>query len=129
MSTPNPSAEGGQEWPADKLAALRLGRRLVAEVPTGRPDRRAFVDVTPFTVPADIQARRQGWQRTDPTRGFRLTHWEYDAGRILGFDYDIGAVLLNEATAPDEPALAATLEAWHLHPEQFRYPWQTDDPR
>lgn len=27
----------------------------------------------------------------------------------------------------DEPA--ATLEAWHLHPEQFRYPWQTDDPR
>ncbi|BBC36286.1 hypothetical protein SGFS_075800 [Streptomyces graminofaciens] len=129
MSTPTPSAADGRRWPTDKLTALRLGQRLVTEVPSVGPGRRAFVDVTPVTTQADIQARQQGWKRTDLARRFRMRHWDYDAARILDFDYDIGAVLVREATAADESELATVLEAWDLRPDQFLYPWQTDDPR
>lgn len=129
MTTPPPSAGGPRQWPTDKLTALRLGQRLITEVPTADPGRRAFVDITPVTTSADTHARRQGWKRADHAREFRLNHWDYDADRIHGFDYDIGAVLVKDATAADEPELATTLEAWKLHPEQFLYPWQTDDPR
>ncbi|MGQ5648451.1 hypothetical protein ACUJ8H_00045 [Streptomyces sp. EKR5.2] len=128
-STPTPSADGGRQWPVDKLTALRLGQRLVTEIPSVHPGRRAFVDITPVSTPADAQARQQSWKRTDPARGFRLQSWDYDADRILGFDYDIGAVLVRDSTAADESELATTLEAWGLRPDQFLYPWQTDDPR
>lgn len=37
----------GSSWPTDKLTALRLGRRLVAEAPASGQRRRAFVDVSP----------------------------------------------------------------------------------
>ncbi|MFE2540023.1 hypothetical protein [Actinacidiphila glaucinigra] len=123
------SVGDGRKWPIDKLSALRLGQRLVSEVRAAGSGRRAFVDIRPVTTPADTEAGRLGWKRADGARTFRLQHWEYDADRISGFDYDIGAVLIKDATATDEPALTATLEAWRLHPEQFRYPWQTDDPR
>ncbi|GAB3159267.1 hypothetical protein GCM10027290_63960 [Micromonospora sonneratiae] len=117
------------QWPADKLHALRLGRRLVAEVPASGPGRRAFVEIRPRTTPADAEARRQGWSRSDRDRAFELEHWDYDAGRITGFDYDIGAVLVQAMTTIGEAHLVAALGAWNLRPEQFRYPWQTDDPK
>ncbi|MFB7292793.1 hypothetical protein [Actinacidiphila glaucinigra] len=123
------SVGGEWQWPIEKLTSLRLGQRLVTEVPASSPGRRAFVDIRPAITPADAEASRQGWKRADRARTFRLQHWEYDADRISGFDYDIGAVLINDATVTDEPELTTALEAWQLHPELFLYPWQTDDPR
>ncbi|MCP2323375.1 hypothetical protein HDA40_001882 [Hamadaea flava] len=128
MSTPPHPAAGGR-WPTDKLTALRLGQRLVTEVPASGPGRRAFVDITPMRTPADTDAWRQGWKRPDHARTFRLRHWDYDADLIDGFDYDINAVLVREATAEGEPELITTLKTWQLGPDQFLYPWQTDDPR
>jgi hypothetical protein len=58
-----------------------------------------------------------------------LQHWDYDAERIDGYDYDLGAVMIGAATADGEAELLSTLQAWQLRPEQFLYPWQTDDPR
>ncbi|MFJ3722461.1 hypothetical protein ACIPYQ_07775 [Streptomyces sp. NPDC090045] len=101
----------GPKWPVAKLTALRLGRRLVTEVPASRPDRRAFVDITPANS------------------SYRLTHWEYDGERIEGFDYDIGATLIKSATATNEQDLTTTLTTWHLHPALFDHPWNTEDPR
>ncbi|MGK8555132.1 hypothetical protein [Nocardia gipuzkoensis] len=117
-----------RQWPTDTLTALRLGQRLVTEVPASGPGRRAFVDITPLTTAVDAEARGQGWKRADYGRGF-AHHWEYDADRLDGFDYDIGAVLIRTAAAAGEPELTAILEEWHLHSQQFRYPWRTDDPR
>ncbi|MCW3819120.1 hypothetical protein ONA91_32240 [Micromonospora sp. DR5-3] len=117
------------QWPTDKLSALRLGRRLVTEVTATGPGRRAFVDIRPVTTAADADARRQGWTRSDPDRIFTLEHWEYDAGQITGFDHDLGATLVRATTVTGEARLGAALEAWNLRPEQFLYPWQTDDPK
>ncbi|MFF5259482.1 hypothetical protein ACFY4C_11105 [Actinomadura viridis] len=128
MSAPKHPEGGDGTWPTDKLNTLRLGRRLVTEVPASGPGRRAFVSITPLTTPDDDQAQSQGWKRSDRARTFRLQHWDYDAEGIDGFDYDIGAVLVRSATAYGEPELATTLQAWGLRPEQFLYPWQTDAP-
>lgn len=116
-------------WPTDKLTALRLGRRLVTEVPAAGPGRRAFVDIQPVTTTEDADARQQGWTRTDRDRTFTLEHWDYDADRIDGFDHDIGAVLVKATTVTGEVELTATLAAWNLRPQQFLHPWQTDDPK
>jgi hypothetical protein len=129
VSTSSHPADSTRQWPTDKLTALRLGQRLVTEGPAARPDRRAFVDITPLITAADTEARGQGWTRADHARTFTLHHWDYAADSLDGFDYDIGAVLIKTATAAGEPELTTTLEARHLHPEQFLYPWQTDDPK
>ncbi|WP_222720000.1 hypothetical protein [Actinokineospora xionganensis] len=122
MKTPS------RQWPTDKVTALRLGQRLVAEVRASGPGRRALVEIRPDVTEADTEARDQGWKRADQARTFTLRHWDYDADRLDGFDYDLGAVLVKAATATGEPELAAILETWHLDPDQFVYPWQTDDP-
>ena len=124
MEQPDASA-----WPADKLAALRLGRRLVTEVAPAAPGRRAFVDIRPVAVAADRDARREGWTRADRDRTFRLEHWDYDAGRIAGFDHDAGAVRVRADVVVGEDRLGAALRAWGLRPAQFLHPWQTDDPQ
>jgi hypothetical protein len=129
MTAPASSAHGDQRWPTDKQNALRLGQRLITEVQGAGPGRRAFVDISPASTLSDSQARLQGWRPSDGSRAFRLQHWDYDAARIDGFDYDIDANLINDATAADEQELLAVLAAWRLRPEQFLYPWQTDDPR
>lgn len=116
------------QWPIDKLNALRLGRRLVAEVPASRPGWRGFVDITPLTTPADTEARREGWTKADHDRTFRLQHWEYDLDRVDSFDDDVGAFLIRDATPVGESALTATLETWKVRPGKFLYPWQTDHP-
>ncbi|GAA2329047.1 hypothetical protein GCM10010246_09580 [Streptomyces cuspidosporus] len=51
----------GSSWPVDKLTALRLGRRLIAEVPASGPGRRAFVEVRPKKSDTDDQAQGEGW--------------------------------------------------------------------
>lgn len=119
----------GSSWPVDKLSALRLGRRLVAEVPASRPGRRAFVDVRPKRSDPDTQAQGDGWVRSDAERSFRLEHWEYDRDRIDGFDYDIGAVLIGSADATDESELITVLDAWGARPGLFVYPWESADPK
>ena len=119
----------GPLWPADKLTALRTGQRLITEVPASRPGRRAFIDITPVTTPADAQARQEGWKRTDHARAFRLQHWDYDADRIDGYDYDRGAVMIRAAAAADEAELLTTLQAWQLRPDQFRYPLADRRPK
>ncbi|WP_329240064.1 hypothetical protein OG417_39230 [Actinoallomurus sp. NBC_01490] len=124
MSTP----DDGPRRPAEKLTALRLGRPLAVEVPAGGPGRRAFVTIRPVATPADHQARQEGWQRADHAREYRLTHWDYDADQIDGFDYDLGAILIQDATATDEAELITILQAWSLRPDRFLYLWQTDDP-
>ncbi|MFB6615095.1 hypothetical protein ACIGFK_40860 [Streptomyces sp. NPDC085524] len=116
-------------WPADKLTALRLGRRLVAEVPATRAGRRAFVDITPRETPRDSEAHGQGWVRGQTDRTFRLAHWEYDSERIDGFDYDIGATLIASAEAVGEAELMSVLTDWRLGPRQFAHPWDTQDPK
>jgi hypothetical protein len=57
-----------------------------------------------------------------------LHHWDYDADLIDSYDYDLGAVTIQDATVTGEPELLTTLQEWQLRPEQFPYPWQTDDP-
>ncbi|WP_328475108.1 hypothetical protein OHA21_17510 [Actinoplanes sp. NBC_00393] len=116
-------------WPLEKLSALRLGRRLVVEVPATNPGRRAFVDIRPDKVGADIRARDEGWTHRSTARSFTVEHWEYDAALIDGFDYDIGAELLRSAVAGDEAELLTVLREWRLNPSQFRYAWDTADPR
>lgn len=66
--------------------------------------------------------------RSDAHRSFRLTHWEYEADRLDGFDHDIGAELVRSATAANEADLALVLTAWHLTPDCFVHPWESDDP-
>lgn len=116
-------------WPTDKLTALRLGRRLVAEVPATRTGRRAFVDISPRQTPRDAEAHKQGWVPSEADRTFRLEHWEYDSERIEGFDYDIGAVLVASAEAAGESELTTLLADWRLSPHHFAYPWDTEDPQ
>ncbi|MEV4251803.1 hypothetical protein AB0J52_01400 [Spirillospora sp. NPDC049652] len=122
------SPDGGPGWPAEKLSALRLGQPLAVEVPGAGPGRRAFVIVRPVTTPADERARQEGWKRADRTREYRLTHWDYAADQIDGFDYDLGAVLIRDETVADEAALVTALQDWNLRPDQFQYLWQTDAP-
>ncbi|MEU3456877.1 hypothetical protein ABZ671_25235 [Micromonospora sp. NPDC006766] len=117
------------QWPTDKVNALRLGQRLVIEVTASGPGRRAFIDIRPIAAAADSDARQQGWTRSDRDRTFKLEHWDYDADQIAGFDYDVGAVLVQATTVTGEAQLTAALEAWNLQPEQFLHPWQTDDPK
>ncbi|MPY46542.1 hypothetical protein FNH04_43565 [Streptomyces phyllanthi] len=87
------------------------------------------MDITPDRVTFDDQAAQEGWVRSNADRGFRLEHWEYDADRIDGFDYDIGAVRVRAASAKDESALEGVLALWGLRPDCFDYSWATDDPR
>jgi hypothetical protein len=77
-------------WSPAKQDALRLARRLVAQVPAS-PGRRAFVDITPIRDERDHLAEREGWVRRDVQRSFRLAHWDYDERRIDGWDYDVDA--------------------------------------
>ncbi|MDX3762368.1 hypothetical protein [Streptomyces sp. AK02-04a] len=119
----------GSSWPTDKLTALRLGRRLVAEVPASRLGRRAFVDVHPKKSEPDAQAQGEGWVRGDAERSFRLEHWEYDRERIDGFDHDVGAVLIGAADATDEAQLITLLKAWGVRPDLFVHPWESEDPK
>lgn len=123
------NADDPARWRTDKLNALRLGRRLVTEVPSSGPDRRAFVGISPVAADADHVASREGWVRPARDRTFRLEHWDYDADQLDGFDDDVGAVLVRAATVTGEAELAAVLHAWHLLPGQFLYSWDTDDPR
>ncbi|MFC3892127.1 hypothetical protein ACFOWZ_11640 [Lentzea rhizosphaerae] len=129
MSLQSRPASGGGEWPTDKLTALRLGQRLVTEVPASRSGRRAFVDITPVATPADAKAGSQGRKRSDDARTFTLQHWDYEADRLDGFDYDMGAVLVKARTATSELELTAALGEWGLRPERFVYPWHSDDPK
>lgn len=98
-------------WPTDKLTALRLGRRLVTEVPASGPGRRAFVDIRPLATAADRDAGRESWARPDRDRTFKLEHWDYDTDQFDGLDHDIGAVLVQAFTVTGEDALAAALKA------------------
>lgn len=125
----SPMDDGPEGWPTDQLTALRLGRRLVAEVPASRPDRRAFVDIRPGWSGPDVQARDEGWVRSDVERSFRLERWECDPEHMDGFDYDRGATLIGSADAPDESGLSAVLHAWGVRPGLFVHPWETGDPR
>ncbi|WP_258309834.1 hypothetical protein [Streptomyces sp. CG 926] len=122
------STDDGADWAVDKLTTLRLGRKLVTEVPASRPGRRAFVDISPDNGRSDARARDEGWVRADRGRSFRVRHREYDGARIDGFDHDIGAVLVASADAADEAALRVVLDAWGLRPDAFVHPWETDDP-
>jgi hypothetical protein len=116
-------------WPLDRLNALRLGRRLAVEVAASSPGRRAFVDITPSKVVADEHARREGWSHRDADRSFQVEQWEYDADRVDGFDYDVGATLVRSALAADESELLTVLHRWQLSPQQFLYAWDSGDPR
>ncbi|MCP2245407.1 hypothetical protein LX86_004147 [Lentzea aerocolonigenes] len=129
MNAQSSPARSGWEWPTNTLTALRLGQRLVTEVPASRSGRRAFVDITPSATPEDAEARSQGWKRADHARDFTLQHWDYEADRLDGYDYDIGAVLVKATAVTSELELTAALREWGLHPERFVYPWHSDDPR
>ncbi|MEV6299602.1 hypothetical protein AB0M02_09375 [Actinoplanes sp. NPDC051861] len=115
-------------WPPIELAALRLGRRLGVRVPASQPHRWSFVQIVPSLGPADEEARRSGRVYSDAARSFRITHWEFEADRLEGYDNDLGAVRLRHATAGDEEELLAVLREWRLPPGGFRYSWDTVDP-
>ncbi|MEU4668862.1 hypothetical protein AB0F91_13020 [Amycolatopsis sp. NPDC023774] len=128
MSTPSHPTDRAGQWLADTLTALRRGRRLVAELPASRPGRRAFIDISPLSTAADTEARSQCWKRADHAAPSHSS-WDYAAGRLDSFDHEVGAILIKTATVVGEPDLASTLEAWHLYPDQFRYPRHTEDPQ
>ncbi|MFG2668921.1 hypothetical protein ACGFY6_32375 [Streptomyces sp. NPDC048387] len=87
------------------------------------------MDIRPEQSDLDVQARDEGWARSDAYRGFRLEYWEYDGEHIEGFDYDIGAALIRSADALDESDLTTVLNAWGVRPGLFVYPLDSDDPR
>ena len=116
-------------WPAVKLSALRLGRRLGVMVPASQPYRWSFVHIVPSSGPADEAALRAGRAHSDPGRSFLVTHWEFEADRLEGYDHDLGAVRLRWAAPADESELLAVLREWRLAPDDFHYSWDTVDPR
>jgi hypothetical protein len=116
------------DFAGGRLAALRLGRRLVTEVTASAPGRRAFVDITPDLTEHDESARRRGWECRNRYRSFRITHWEYDERLLSTDDYDVGAVLVRKAAAADETALVALLADWDLRPGRFDHAGNTADP-
>lgn len=117
------------DFAGGRLAALRLGRRLVTEVTASAPGRRAFVDIVADLTEHDESARRRGWTCRDTHRSFRIRHWEYDEHLLSTDDYDLGAVLVRQTAAGDETALVAALADWGLRPSRFDYPWHTADPQ
>ena len=117
------AGESGLDWPRDKLTALQQGRRLVAEVSASRAGRRAFVDISPSGLAPRVRAS------VGQVSAFRVEHWEYDAGRVEGWDYDIGAVLVRSAEVAGHAELMNVVLGWHIRPDRFDYPWNTDDPR
>ncbi|GIE88063.1 hypothetical protein [Actinoplanes regularis] len=116
------------DWPALKLAALRLGRRLAVLVPASQPHRWSFVHIVPSGRSADEASIRDGTVRSDSGRSFLITHWEYEADRLEGYDHDPGVVRLRRAEAADESELLAVLREWRLPPDDFDYSWDTVDP-
>ncbi|MEU4694294.1 hypothetical protein [Actinoplanes sp. NPDC023714] len=113
------------DWPAVKLTALRLGRRLGMLVPASQPHRWSFVHIVPSSGPDDVAALRGGRARNDAARSFRVTHWEFEADRLEGYDHDLGAVRLRHAEAADEAELLDVLREWRLRPEDFEQSWDT----
>ncbi|MFG2985593.1 hypothetical protein ACGFYQ_30790 [Streptomyces sp. NPDC048258] len=87
------------------------------------------MDIRPEQSEPDVQARDEGWVRSEVERSFRLEHWEYERGRIDGFDYDIDAALIESTDATDESELITVLDAWGVRPDLFVYPWDSDDPK
>jgi hypothetical protein len=128
---PRPVGELGPDGttaPTDKLNALRLGRRLVAEVSGCGPGRRAFVDVRPVDLrPVDLRPIDSA--RPERGRTFRLQHWDYDADRIGGSGYDVGAILMRSTAVTGDDQLVLALWAWGLELDQLRYPADTDAPQ
>ncbi|MEV6346895.1 hypothetical protein [Actinoplanes sp. NPDC051851] len=108
-------------WPPALLAALRLGRRLAVLVPASQPHRWSFVHIVPSGSAGDAI-------RADPGRSFLITHWEYEADRLEGYDHDLGVARIRRAEAADEGELLAVLREWRLPPERFGYSWDTVDP-
>jgi hypothetical protein len=115
-------------WPAPKLAALRLGRRLAVLVPASQPHRWSFVHIVPSGRSADEAALRAGAARSDAGRSFLVTHWEYESDRLEGYDQDPAGVRLRRAEAADESELLAVLRDWRLPPAGFDYSWDTVEP-
>jgi hypothetical protein len=124
-----PSNDDSTDWPTDKLNALRLGQRLVAEVPASAPGRRAFIEVRPQSKPEDLDASREGWRRPDSSRSFVIEQWEYAEEHLDCFDYDLGATRLLRQEASDEAALQDAVTNLGLTAASFDYPWNTADPR
>ncbi|MEW1693653.1 hypothetical protein ACIQOF_33995 [Streptomyces sp. NPDC091265] len=87
------------------------------------------MDIRPERSEPDLQARDEGWVRSDVGRRFRIEHREYDHDRIDGFDHDIDAALIRSADAADESELITVLRAWGVRPGLFGHPWESDDPR
>jgi hypothetical protein len=112
---------------ADRAAPRSAPGHEGACIP-GRATERS-VNIRPIATAADVDARGQGWTRPDRGRTFRLEHRDYGAGPISGFEYDIGAVLVQVTTATGEVQPIAALEVWNLQPKQFLHPWQTDDSK
>ncbi|MFF0721865.1 hypothetical protein [Micromonospora sp. NPDC003816] len=102
-------------WPQDKLNALRLGRRLVAEVPAA-PGRRAFVDITPILDQRNDLADREGWQRPDAQRSFQLAHWDFNERQLDGWAHDVDARQIRINTASNESSLLRLVAEWGLTP-------------
>ena len=117
----------GRVLPADKLNALRRGRRLVGEV-AAKPGRRAFIDITPSREQNDDVARCDGWDRSSTQRSITIEHWDHDEQQTTGFDYDIGAERIRGTLATDAAQLVDVLRTWDLQPTSFDYPWNTADP-
>lgn len=115
-------------FPADTLNALRLGRLLVAEVKASRPECRAWVAVHPVCTDADSAAQQESWTRSDAGRSFRLTHSEFLAAHLEGWDYDIGSSEIRRTFATDEADLLVQLKDWGVPPAHLTYPWNTDYP-
>ena len=111
-----------------RLAALRLGQSLAAEVPATSAERRAFVSIRPDLTGDDAAAEVDGWKRSDADRTFNLRQDEFRAEHLDGMDYDIGMVSVRSANVRGEPALLGVLAEWGLSPGELDYLRNTDHP-
>jgi len=105
------------------LNALRVGTRVVVEVPATMLDRRACVAIYPHLDEEDRRAEGEGWRRYTPERIFTVRHMEMDQAYIdEGWYEGFGGYWeLRTAEVVGEDGLERLLGDWGVSPDALRY--------
>lgn len=106
------------------------GRSVAVEVPAAS-GRRAFVVVRPQGGAASIEEsfrRAQAEGAVPVAESFVVGHYEYDATRLDGWDYDIGRTCHGEARVATVDEAEAVLRDWGFDASDLKPYHQTDAP-
>ena len=107
------------------------GRLAAMEVPPRDTDNRAFVIIRPVggatTLEESLRMARVSGS-IEKASGFVVSHTEYDADRLEGWDYDIGQVDHARVEVEELAGAEALLLDWGYDPTQLQPYNQTDAP-